>query len=280
VLEALERQAGDLPVRVRIYLASGLAERAGLAEMEARRSGTGNWVRLDGVKFYCDGWLGTRTCAMGRPFDDRDGDGLLFMDAGTLARRIEPLAGNGWRIATHAIGDRGVATVLDAYELAWSGDAAAMIAAAPRIEHASVQSAEIIARMAESGVVACIQPSFAVTDAEQVRLALGPHRGRAYPWAALAAAGARLLAGTDYPIEVIDPLVSLARLVLGRSARAGFATAESAPEGSRLGLATAFGLMTDAAAGQTLLSADPRTAPAGELDQIRVAGTAPVPFAA
>jgi predicted amidohydrolase YtcJ len=280
VLERLELQAGGLPVRVRIYLASGLAERAGLAEMEARRSGTGNWVRLDGVKFYCDGWLGTRTCAMGWPFDDRDDDGLLFMDAGTLARRIEPLAGNGWRIATHAIGDRGVATVLDAYDLAWGGDAAAMFAAAPRIEHASVQSAEIIARIAESGVVACIQPSFAVTDAEQVRLALDPQRrGSAYPWAALAAAGARLLAGTDYPIEVIEPLVSLARLVLGSSARAGFATAGCAPEGSRLDLGTAVRLMTDAGAGQTLLSADPRSVPPGELDRIQVAGTAPVPFA-
>ncbi|HLX50817.1 MAG TPA: amidohydrolase family protein [Streptosporangiaceae bacterium] len=280
VLEGLERRAGELPVRVRIYLASGLAERAGPDVMDARRGGTGNWVRLDGVKFYSDGWLGPRTCAMGRPFADGGGDGLLFMDAGTLARRIEPLAARGWRIATHAIGDRGVATVLDAYELAWGGDAAAMSAAAPRIEHASVQSAGIISRMAESGVVACIQPSFAVTDAEQVRQALDPQRrASAYPWAALAAAGARLLAGTDYPIEVIEPLVGLARLVLGSSARTGFVTAECAPEGSRLDLATAFGLMTDAAAGQTLLSADPRSVPAGELDQVRVAGTAPVLFA-
>lgn len=280
VLEALERQAGALPARVRIYLASGLAERAGLAEMDARRAAAGNWVRLDGVKFYSDGWLGPRTCAMCRPFHDHGGDGLLFMDAGTLARRIEPLATHGWRIATHAIGDRGVATVLDAYELAWGGDAAARSAAAPRIEHASVQSAEIISRMVESGVVACIQPSFAVTDAGQVRLALEPQRqGSAYPWAALAAAGARLLSGTDYPIEVIEPLVSLARLVLGSSARDGFATAECAPEGSRLSMATAFGLMTDASAGRTLLSADPRAVPAPDLDGIRVAGTAPVPFA-
>jgi predicted amidohydrolase YtcJ len=279
VLERLEHQAGALPLRVRIYLASGLAERAGPAEMDARRDGVGAWVRLDGVKFYADGWLGPRTCAMCRPFTD-DGDGLLFMNAGTLARRIEPLAGRGWRIATHAIGDRGVTTVLDAYELAWGGDAAAMFAAAPRIEHASVQSAEIISRMVESGVVACIQPSFAVTDAGQVRLALDPQRqGSAYPWAALAAAGARLLAGTDYPIEAIEPLVSLARLVLGRSGRAGFVTAERAPEGSRLDLATAFGLMTDATAGQTLLSADPRTVPAGDLDEVQVAGTAPVSFA-
>src|SRR5579859_3247256 len=51
-------ERGPLPVRVRIYLASGLAERAGRAEIAARRADAGPWVRLDGIKFYADGWLG------------------------------------------------------------------------------------------------------------------------------------------------------------------------------------------------------------------------------
>jgi hypothetical protein len=277
-LAALE-QAGPLPVRVRIYLASGLTEDTSLDELDARRSGAGRWVSLDGVKFYADGWLGPRTCALAHPFHDGSADGLLFMDAGTLARRIEPLAQRGWRIATHAIGDRAVVAVLDAYDLVWGGDRAAQAAAAPRIEHASVQSGETVARMAETGTVACLQPSFAVTDAEQVRRALSPGQaGEAYPWAALAAAGAPLLAGTDYPIEALDPLVGLARLVSGRAERPGFETAQSAPETSRLGAATALTLLTDATAGQTRLSADPRTVPAADLDHIEVLGTSPLPF--
>ncbi len=77
--------------------------------------------------------------------------GLLFLDGPALARRIAPLAEAGWRIATHAIGDRAVAAVLDGYELAWDGDRAAMAAARPRIEHASLLSADLIARMAEPG---------------------------------------------------------------------------------------------------------------------------------
>jgi len=28
------------------------------------RAGCGPWVRLEGVKFYADGWLGPRTCAL------------------------------------------------------------------------------------------------------------------------------------------------------------------------------------------------------------------------
>jgi predicted amidohydrolase YtcJ len=278
---AAAQQAGPLPVRVRIYLASGLAEESGRAEIEARRSDCGPWLRLDGVKFYADGWLGPRTCAMGQDFADTGERGLLFTDAPRLARRIRPLAGRGWRIATHAIGDRGTQAVLDAYDLAWDGDLAAMAAAAPRIEHASVLSAELIARMAASGVVACIQPSFAVTDASQLRPALGPERAAlAYPWTALAAAGVPMLAGTDYPIEVLEPLPSLARLTAGLSRRPGFGTPGTAPGQALLPVAAAFAIMTDPAAGYTLLSADPRTAPPDQIDQIEVLGTRPVSFPA
>jgi predicted amidohydrolase YtcJ len=271
--------AGPLPVRVRVYLASGLAGQAGLAGIGARRSDGGPWLRLDGIKFYADGWLGPRTCAMCRNFDDEESGGLLFQGPAALARRITPYLGQGWRIATHAIGDRGIGAVLNAYELAWDGDHAAMAAAAPRVEHASLQSAELIARMAATGVTACIQPSFAVTDAAHVAAALG--RGRsatAYPWAALAAAGVPLLAGTDYPIEVLEPLVGLARLVSGRSVRGGFGTSRAAPPHSRLPAALAFGLLSDPAAGTTLLSADPRAVQPAAIDRIEVRGTAPAPF--
>jgi predicted amidohydrolase YtcJ len=271
--------AGPLPCRVRIYLASGLTRETTLTELDSRRADSGPWVRLEGVKHYADGWLVPRTCALCQDFADTAGNGLLFTGAAELAGRIRPAAVGGWRIATHAIGDRAVATVLDAYELAFDGDLAAIAAAAPRIEHASVLSADLIARMADLGVVACIQPSFAVSDATELQPALGPDRAAlAYPWTGLAAAGVTMVAGSDYPIEILDPLPGLARLVTGRSNRPGFGTTAAAPAGARLPAVTAFGLMTDAAAGQTLLSADPRTVPADRLDDIEVLGTQPVPF--
>jgi len=281
-LEALQaaQQSGPLPARVRIYVASGLAEESGLSELDARRADCGPWLRLEGVKFYADGWLGPRTCAMCQDFSDAGGRGLLFADAPRLARRLRPLAERSWRIATHAIGDRGVRTVLDAYELAWDGDRAAISAASPRIEHASLLSPELIARMAALGIVAGIQPSFAMTDASLLIPALGSDRAAtiAYPWSALAASGVAMLAGTDYPIEVLDPLVGLARLVTGTSARPGFASAARAPAQSVLPAATAFAIMSDPAAGQTLVTADPRAVAPQEIDRIEVLGTRPAPF--
>jgi predicted amidohydrolase YtcJ len=281
-LDAIEilQAIGPLPARLRLYLSSGLASRATPAELAARRADcAGPWVRMDGVKFYADGWLGPRTCAVCRDFADTGEPGLLFLDGPALARRITPLAEAGWRIATHAIGDRAVAAVLDGYELAWGGDRAAMAAARPRIEHASLLSADLIARMAECGVTACIQPSFAATDVAHLEPALGSGReGLAYPWESLMAGGVTVTAGSDYPVEVLDPLVGLARLVSGRSDRDGFGSAGTAPPRSRLPAAAALAVMTDQASGVTLLTGDPRLTEPGEIDQIQVTGTEPAPF--
>ncbi len=270
---------GPLPARVRIYLASGLAERSAPAELDARRADCGPWVRLEGVKFYADGWLVPRTCAMCRNFDDEDSAGILFQDSSTLARRIEPFAATGWRIATHAIGDRAVEAVLDAYDLTWGRDRQAIAVARPRIEHGSVLPEELASRIAAMGVAVCIQPSFPVTDAAQVPVALGAGRApAAYPWARLADRGVRLLAGSDFPIEVIEPLVGLARLVNGRSDRPAFADARTAAAQSRLPVRLAVELCTDQAAGQTFLSAGPVGVPTADLDLIEVRGTEPAPF--
>lgn len=202
------RSHGDLPVRVRILVASGLAERA-----MPQRTGD-DQVEVIGVKFYADGWLGPRTCALREPFDDGPRDrGVLFLEAQALARRATPFAERRWQIATHAIGDRAIEAVLDAYEMIWGTE---VHAAAPRIEHAQVLNADLISRMAEMGVVACIQPCFAVSDAQAAVEALGEERAhRSYAWDRMLAAGVRVISGSDFPIEPLDPQIGLQRLIDG-----------------------------------------------------------------
>jgi hypothetical protein len=238
-LRALDR----LPVRVRILVASGIAD---LKRMQR----TGDpWVEVIGVKLYADGWVGPRTCAMCQPFTDEPGnDGVLFMDADALATRADPYAEAGWTIATHAIGDRGIEAVLDAYEKVFGRDCAE---AAPRIEHAQVLDVDLIRRMTDLGVVACIQPGFAVTDADSARRGLGDRWELAYRWDLLLDAGVRVIAGSDFPIESLSPLVGLHRLVTGDFEDGRSTGAPTLP------LRTALALMTDAAAGTTVLSDEP-----------------------
>lgn len=254
------RARGPLPLRVRILVGSGVAEQG----MPARLGDP--WLEVIGVKFYADGWVGPRTCALGHPFADRPGDtGVLFLTADELARRAAPFASAGWTIATHAIGDRAIDAVLDGYEKVY-GDECAM--AAPRIEHAQVLRPDLIARMAEMGVVACIQPSFAVSDAVSARDALGPHRMEAaYRWSALLRAGVPVITGSDWPIEPLSPLVGLRHLVTG--ADDGARVAEALP------IETALGLMTDELSGATTFSASPLATPPEALTALGVLGTDP-----
>ncbi|MGI8791904.1 MAG: amidohydrolase family protein [Acidimicrobiales bacterium] len=205
------RGVGPLPTRVRVMVASGSVD---LTRMAALRSDD-EWLRIIGVKFYADGWLGPRTCACSQPFADRpDDDGVLFMDAATLAGRVEGVAAEGWSVATHAIGDRAIETVLDAYESAYGG-AAGVRQARPRIEHAQVLRTDLIARMADLGVTACIQPCFRTSDEPAATEALAGRWPEAYRWDLLLDAGVDVIAGSDFPIESLDPEAGLAGLTTG-----------------------------------------------------------------
>ena len=206
----------ELPVDVRVLIASGAADLDRMARARDEESDTHRAVV--GVKFYADGWLGPRTCACSEPFADveaGEGDrGILFQDAATLARRMAPYAQAGWGLATHAIGDRAIEACLDAYSSVY-GSAEAVRAAAPRIEHAQVLRPDLVERMADLGVVACIQPCFATSDAESIALALAGRFPLSYRWDLLLEAGVRVIAGSDFPIETLDPTIGLERLTQG-----------------------------------------------------------------
>ena len=257
VLLQLRARRGDLPTRVRLFVASGIAE-------AKRMQRTGDpWLELEGVKFYADGWVSTRTAAVDRPYEDDEdaGRGILFLDTDTLARRMDPFAEQGWTVATHAIGDRAIAAVLDAYEKVYGRDCPV---AAPRIEHAQVLHPELVRRMADLGVVACIQPGFAVADAVDARRALGSERWEeAYRWDALLDAGAPVIAGSDHPVEPLAPLTGLQKLVVGGHGA------------TTLALDRALAVMTDERCGSVVLSDDPYRTAEDELDQIEIEDVRP-----
>ena len=255
------RDRGPLPVRVRLLLSSGLFERE-----PSRLKQLGDpWLEILGVKFYADGWLGPATCALCEPFTDRDDNGVLFQDAVTLARRVEPVAEAGFTPATHAIGDRAIESVLDAYDNVYGSDCPS---ARPRIEHAQVLRADLIDRMADMGVVACIQPSFAVSDAAAAQSLLGEERSAvSYRWDLLLDAGVDVIGGSDYPIEPLAPLVGLQHLVTGLPLDADEGTD---PIAVRLPYPAALALMTDGGAGETVLSDDPASVDPQEIASVEV----------
>jgi predicted amidohydrolase YtcJ len=112
---------------------------------------------------------------------------------------------HGWQVATHAIGDKGNALVLDAYAAARK---AVPEARDPRlrIEHAQVVRKEDVGRFAELGLIASMQPSHASDDMRWADARLGPGRvDGAYAWRWFADAGVSLAYGSDFPVEIVNP---------------------------------------------------------------------------
>jgi predicted amidohydrolase YtcJ len=78
-----------------------------------------------------------------------------------------------------------------------------------RIEHAQILDAAEIPRFARLGIIASMQPTHATSDMPWVPARIGDarmHEG-AYVWRKLLASGARIAAGSDFPVEEANPLL-------------------------------------------------------------------------
>ncbi len=167
--------------------------------------------RLDvaAVKFFADGALGSRGAALLADYaDDADNRGLLRHSPAAFRRHVQTAVDAGFQVGTHAIGDRAVRTVLDAYEAARTQCKAPL--RRPRIEHAQVVAPEDRTRFGTLDAIASVQPTHATSDMSWARERLGrPRIDTAYAWKSLQDAGAVLAFGSDAPIESIGPLAAL-----------------------------------------------------------------------
>jgi predicted amidohydrolase YtcJ len=82
------------------------------------RSGFGDDIlRIGSYKTFMDGALGPRTAAMFQPYlNEPENRGILNLDGEELFDMGRKAADSGLSMAVHAIGDRAVHEVLDAYE--------------------------------------------------------------------------------------------------------------------------------------------------------------------
>jgi predicted amidohydrolase YtcJ len=164
-------------------------------------------LRFGWAKEYADGALGSGTAALFEPRTCGDGGtGILRVTPDSLDdlfRRARP-AGIG--LAIHAIGDRAVATVLDAV-----GRAPARGAGVPddRMEHIQLARDADRRRLAALGVTASVQFIHAAADRDLVESCWDGRQHDAYAWRALVGVGALLAAGSDAPVESVNPWIGV-----------------------------------------------------------------------
>ena len=114
----------------------------------------------------------------------------------------------GFQCHFHALGDRAVRDALDAVEAARAANGPSDTR--PHLAHLQVVHPDDVPRFAALGATANIQPLWAAHEPQMDELTipfLGPERaGRQYPFGALLRSGARLAAGSDWPVSSPDPL--------------------------------------------------------------------------
>jgi predicted amidohydrolase YtcJ len=209
--------SGLLRLRVHASLRSPQLDGAGAAGL---RSGAPlgedprDRLRLGWLKTFADGSLGSETAALLEPMASAPGAapppngglGVWLQSPEALREQAARAARLGIATQVHGIGDAAVAAALDA--LAPTVGATALV---PRVEHAQLVADADIARFAALGIAASVQPVHLRSDVDKARRRWGDRAdARAFPLAALDAAGALLAFGTDAPVEPLDPWPGLA----------------------------------------------------------------------
>jgi predicted amidohydrolase YtcJ len=175
--------------------------------------GTSNpMIRADAIKFMIDGVIESHTAYMLEPYSDIPATDPLAL--GQLAVPIEKyqelvskLDKNGFRIYTHAIGDKGVRESLDAYENA--ANVNGKRDARHRIEHIETVAPEDIPRFAQLGVMPSMEPIHADPGTVAVwEKAIGEKRlPWSFVWAEMLKTNAHLVYSSDWPACIaINPI--------------------------------------------------------------------------
>lgn len=164
-------------------------------------------------KFYGDGALGSRGACLLNDYSDMPGHrGFLLHTPEHYEEKFRAVAAKGFQINTHCIGDSAARMTLRLYAkllndttltkdkkgLRW------------RIEHAQVVQPSDYKWFKEYGIIPSMQPTHATSDMYWAAQRLGDVRVRwAYALKALQEQAGTIALGTDFPVEQINPMLTL-----------------------------------------------------------------------
>ncbi len=201
---------GKLPVRVYMMIREGSGALLAQMEQTATVDRGNGFLTIKSVKVSIDGALGSHGAWLLTPYEDLSSSvGLNTVDLQELDRIAQLCKRKGWQLCVHAIGDRANRESLDVFERTLGADVSKDHRW--RIEHAQHIDPADLPRFAQLGVIPVMQAIHCTSDATFVYARLGQRRAAegAYMWRSLIDSWAIIPNGTDAPVELIDPRLSL-----------------------------------------------------------------------
>jgi predicted amidohydrolase YtcJ len=201
-IQELEQRA-ELPLRV--WASMPHKELEGL-RAAGLRGGTGERVKLSGIKFFTDGALGARTAWMAEPYLGTTQTGIVIDTPEVFFERGKMALEMGFCPVVHAIGDRANHEILNALERLVPLAKAQGVRL--RLEHAQHLLPHDVARFGTLGIVVSPQPIHLVDDAVPTYKLLGEARAKTtLAFKSLLESGAVLAFGSDAYVATPDPVL-------------------------------------------------------------------------
>ncbi|MCD1161001.1 amidohydrolase [Peribacillus frigoritolerans] len=171
-------------------------------------------LRVSGLKQFIDGVITARTAYLLEPYADQpETRGETSFPPETIKKWVVAADKEGFSIRFHAIGDGAIRLALDAYEEAQKTNGKRD--SRHSVEHIEVIHPDDIHRFSELGVTVSMQPDhLAMSERGVYTEQIGAEREKyVFSINTLQKTGAKLAFGTDFPIDILNPLLQIYRAV-------------------------------------------------------------------
>jgi len=211
VWNAYQSLVNEGAASVRVYQQCGFSTVEGYKKFMADgyRTGFGSDMNKIGpLKLLSDGSLGARTALMRKDYADQAGTkGIMCVSPEQLDAFMAASQENGMQVAIHAIGDRAIEMVLEAYEKAMPDGKNDL---RHGIVHCQITDLPLLERFAKGNICGLVQPIFLHYDMHIVSDRVGEElASTSYAFGTMDKLGIHNSYGTDAPVEDLKTMENL-----------------------------------------------------------------------
>jgi predicted amidohydrolase YtcJ len=208
---------GFLPTGEEVPLASEEEFRSVLKEFNLLLPPDDRFLSLGYIKFVLDGGMTLKTAALSESYPDDQGNyGILTMNQKRLNALVSLCNKSSFRVGIHAVGDRAIDAVLEAYEEANKENS--IVGKRFILIHGFLIRPDQISRVSKMGILVATQNVFMYEKAKVTARFLGEVRSNfAIPTKSIINGGVVVTGGSDADVNSFNPFLGIYQAVTRKS---------------------------------------------------------------